>query len=234
MIKVFDTQLASVDLFDKVMFLPYMFTRTDDPPCESRPEIDITHNYWTHQLYNFCPVSDPTYFQNGGLQASEDPLYLEVLEYLEAVCPKMPKRDHLYGAYINCLKAGDTPGIHVDSPYWVEDNQTVLCYLNVDYHPNFGGETIFYDDKLNAKRVISPKPGRVVVFDGRIPHKGTPPTFRYPVPRYIMSFKYMDPDIRQKLFEDHEVKGIEPYEYPVEDMGIQGFDPKTVATLDLT
>ena len=49
MIKVFDTQLASVDLFDKVMFLPYMFTRTDDPPCESRPEIDITHNYWTHQ-----------------------------------------------------------------------------------------------------------------------------------------------------------------------------------------
>ena len=76
MIKVFDTQLASVDLFDKVMFLPYMFTRTDDPPCESRPEIDITHNYWTHQLYNFCPVSDPTYFQNGGLQASEDPLYL--------------------------------------------------------------------------------------------------------------------------------------------------------------
>ena len=234
MIEVFDTKLASVDLFDKVMFLPYMFTRTDDPPTPSRPEIDITHNYWTHQLYNFCPVADPTYFQNGGLKASEDPIYLEVLEYLEAVCPKMPKRDHLYGAYINCLKAGDTPGIHVDSPYWVEDNQTVLCYLNVDYHPNFGGETIFYDDKLNAKRVISPKPGRVVGFDGRIPHKGTPPTFRYPVPRYIMSFKYMDPDIRQKLFEDHEVKGIEPYEYPVEDMGIQGFDPKTVATLDLT
>ena len=105
---------------------------------------------------------------------------------------------------------------------------------NVDYHPNFGGETIFYDDKLNASRVISPKPGRVVIFDGRIPHKGTPPTFRYPVPRYIMSFKYMDPPTRQKLFDDHEAEGVEPYEYPVEDMGIQGFDPKTVATLDLT
>ena len=85
-------------------------------------------------------------------------------------------------------------------------------------------------DKLNASRVISPKPGRVVIFDGRIPHKGTPPTFRYPVPRYIMSFKYMDPPTRQKLFDDHEVKG----KPPSEDMGIQGFDPNTVATLDLT
>ena len=35
-IEVFDTKLASQELFDKVMFLPYMCTRTDDPPC---PEI---------------------------------------------------------------------------------------------------------------------------------------------------------------------------------------------------
>ena len=45
-----------------------------------------------------------------------------------------------------------------------------------------------------------------------------------------MAFKYMDPETRQKLFDDHEMDG----NMPPEDMGIQGFDPNTVATLDLT
>ena len=230
MIEVYDTKLASPELFEKVMYLPYMCTRTDDPPCESRPDINIQHNYWTHQLYNFCPVDDPTYFQNSGLDASEDPIYLEVLGYLEATCPKMPPRAHLYAAYVNCLKNGDTPGIHVDAPYFADDNQTVLLYLNLEYHPNYGGETIFYDHKLDAQRIISPKPGRVVIFDGRIPHTGRPPTPRYPINRYIMAFKYMDPSLRQKLFTDHEMHN----KPPVEDSGILGFDPNTVKGLDLT
>ena len=157
-IEVFDTKLASQELFDKVMFLPYMCTRTDDPPCPSSPEVDIRNNYWTHQLYNFVPVDDPTYFDNTGLDASNDSLYLECLTYLEAVCPKMPPREWLYSSYINCLKAGDTPGVHVDAPYWVKDNKTVLLYLNYEWHPNWGGETIFYDHNLDAQRIVTPKP----------------------------------------------------------------------------
>ena len=155
-IEIFDTKLASQELFDKVMYLPYMYTRTDDPPCKAKPEIDISNNYWTHQLYNFTPKDDPDYFDNSGLQGSDNTLYLECLEYLEAVCPKMPKRDWLYSAYINCLKAGDTPGVHVDAPYWIEENKTVLLYLNPEWHPNYGGETIFYDHRLEAQRIVSP------------------------------------------------------------------------------
>ena len=40
----------------------------------------------------------------------------------------------------------------------------------------------------------------------------------------------MTPETRQKLFVDHEMNGMPP----VMDHGIVGFDPKTVATLDLT
>tara|TARA_B000000557_G_scaffold264757_1_gene271537 strand:+ start:10651 stop:11364 length:714 start_codon:yes stop_codon:yes gene_type:complete len=233
-IKVFDTNLASQELFDKVMFLPYMCTRTDDPPCPDRPEVDIRNNYWTHQLYNFVPIDDPGYFDNTGLDASNDPLYLECLTYLEAVCPEMPPRDWLYSAYINCLKAGDTPGVHVDAPYWVEDNKTVLLYLNPDLdHPNFGGETIFYDHELNAQRIISPKPGRIVLFDGRVPHTGRPPTNRYPVNRYIMSFKYMEPEQRQGLFSQAEKDNREGKAPPM-DMGVIGFDSKTIKDILLT
>ncbi len=232
-IEVFDTKLASQELFDKVMFLPYMFTRTDDPPTPARPEVQLENTYWTHQLYNFTPVSDPTYFQNSGLDASEDPLYLECLEYLEAICPKMPPRDWLYSAYINVLKAGDTPGVHVDAPYWVEDNKTVILYLNPEWNPNFGGETVFYDHRLEAQRIVSPIPGRIVIFDGRVPHSGRPPTNRYPINRYIMSFKYMEPKKRQSLFTSAEMdnkRGIAP----PNDMGVVGFDSKTIEKLLLT
>ena len=229
-VETYDTNLISQELFDKVMFLPYMCTRTDDPPCESRPEVNISHNYWTHQLYNFVPVENPEYFQNSGLDASNNPLYLEILTYLEAICPKMPPREWLYSSYINCLKHGDTPGVHVDAPYWVPENKTVLVYLNPDYHPNFGGETVFYDHKLDAQRIVSPRPGRVVIFDGRVPHTGKPPTPRYPVNRYIIAFKYMDPDIRQELFKTADL-GDAP---PPEDMGVIGFDSKTIKELLLT
>ena len=232
-IEVFDTKLASQDLFDKVMYLPYMFTRTDDPPCKARPEIDISNNYWTHQLYNFTPIEDPEYFDNSGLEGSNNPLYLEILEYLEAVCPKMPKRDWLYSAYINCLKAGDTPGVHVDAPYWIEENKTVLLYLNPEWSPNYGGETIFYDHRLEAQRIVSPIPGRVVMFDGRVPHSGRPPTNRYPINRYIISFKYMDPVKRQSLFDSAEMDNKHGLT-PPEDLGVIGFDSKTIEKLLLT
>ena len=71
-IEVIDTKLGSEELYYKAVYLPYKFTRTDDPPCEARPEVDERNNYWTHQLYNFVPIDNPTYFQNSGLDASND------------------------------------------------------------------------------------------------------------------------------------------------------------------
>ena len=149
---------------------------------------------------------------------------------MEAIIPDLPPRANMYASYVNSLKFGDMPGIHVDAPYFVEDNLTVLVYLNAEWMPNWGGETIFYDDKLDAKKIVSLKPGRVVMFDGRIPHTGRAPNRITPYNRYILAYKYMTPETRQKLFVDHEMNGMPP----VMDHGIVGFDPKTVATLDLT
>jgi len=230
LISVYDTKLISDKLLYEITYLPYKMIRTDTPPCENQPDVDMRHSYWTHQLYNFCPVDNPTYFQNSGLEASNDPLYLEVLTYLEAICPQMPKREWLYSSYINVLRNGNTPGIHVDAPPHVHSNKTVILYLNYEWHPNWGGETIFYDHNLDAQRIVTPKPGRVLMFDGRIPHTGRPPTPRYQMNRYIMTFKYMDPSVRQDLFTKYDVNN----ETPVEDQGILGFDPNTVKEILLT
>ena len=106
----------------------------------------------------------------------------------------------------------------------------VILYLNHEWNPNWGGETIFYDHNLDAQRIVTPKPGRVVMFDGRIPHTGRPPTPRYMMNRYIMTFKYMEPSIRQDLFTKYDVEN----QKPIEDRGILGFDPLTVREILLT
>ena len=223
-IKVYDTNVVNWDVYDTIMHLPYTFTRTDVPPAENEPDIDARGIYWTHQLYNYCPIEDPDYYQNAGLEGSDHPIYKDILTYLEATIKDMPPRDNLYSAYINVLRAHDCPGIHCDAPYFVDDNQTVIVYLNPGWDANWGGETIFFDDDLDARKLVQPRPGRVVMFDGRIPHTGRPPTPKFAHNRYILSLKYMDRETRRKLFVDHEMNNMPP----VFDKGIAGFDPLTV------
>lgn len=227
LISVYDTKLISDKLLYEITYLPYKMIRTDTPPCENQPDVDMRHSYWTHQLYNFCPVNNPDYYENAGLESSNNPIYLDVLGYLEAKCPDLPPRAHLYSAYINVLKYGNSPAVHVDAPYHVDSNKTVLVYLNPEWNWNWGGETMFFDHNLEAKRVVSFRPGRVVLFDGRLPHLGCAPSAHYLYNRYIMAFKFMDPDVRQKLFDKYDMENHPP----VFDMGVMGFSPKVTKQL---
>lgn len=226
-IRVHDTKLISWELYEQIVHLPYKFTRTDVPPQNTDMEVDSAGLYWTHQLYNHCPIDDPDYYQNAGLEGSNNPMYMDILNFLEATIPDYPSRDKLYSAYINVLREGNSPGIHCDAPYFVPDNDTVIVYLNPHWDPEWGGETVFFDDDLDAKHIVQPRPGRVCIFDGRIPHTGRPPTPKFKHNRYIMSFKYMNEDNRGELFINHDINNMPP----VFDRGIAGFDPKTVKTI---
>ena len=86
---------------------------------------------------------------------------------------------------------------------------------------------MFFDHNLEAKRIVSFKPGRVVLFDGRLPHLGCAPSAHYLYNRYIMAFKFMDPDVRQKLFDKYDMENHPP----VFDMGVMGFSPKVTKQL---
>lgn len=56
---------------------------------------------------------------------------------------------------------------------------TLLYYANLEWNPDWGGETMFTDDTDLNKIVYTSayKPGRVVLFDSEIPHKACPPSF---------------------------------------------------------
>lgn len=50
------------------------------------------------------------------------------------------------------------------------------------------GDTVFYNDDKNIKKSISPKQGRLVVFDGSIPHSSSRPAKTH---RRILNFNFM-------------------------------------------
>jgi Rps23 Pro-64 3,4-dihydroxylase Tpa1-like proline 4-hydroxylase len=75
--------------------------------------------------------------------------------------------------------------------HWAHDhrNQIVLLYyVNKHWKHEWAGETLFYNDDLSEVECASIyKPGRIVVFDGEIPHTIRPQSINAPVYRFTLS-----------------------------------------------
>jgi len=75
---------------------------------------------------------------------------------------------------------GDMTYIHRDNHETGEkspkgDAVSCIVYANPDWNAEWGGETLFFDDDMDAVYAISPKPGRVVLFDPGILHSAGVP-----------------------------------------------------------
>lgn len=90
--------------------------------------------------------------------------------------------------YVNAYSFGDCPTVHQDHAQ--EGNFTALYYANYEWNHNWSGETVFYNEaKDEIIRAVYPKPGRIAVFDGRIPHVAREPNRICPVIRYTIAIK---------------------------------------------
>lgn len=69
------------------------------------------------------------------------------------------------------------------------ENQTVLLYYaNMEWNPDWAGETLFYSDDLKSIPLCSIyTPNRIVLFDGEIPHAIRPQSGRAPEYRFTIS-----------------------------------------------
>lgn len=95
-------------------------------------------------------------------------------------------------AYINLCTAGDTYSYHIDDE---EKNSTavpsLLYYCNLNWESEWEGETHFADEALkNIVFSSSFIPGRVVIFDGSIPHKSSQPSLAAPYYRFVLAIKF--------------------------------------------
>lgn len=92
-------------------------------------------------------------------------------------------------AYTNLCRPDDSFHIHTDhhGPMW-----TMLYYVNLNWHIEWGGDTYFLkEDDLTIDYVSQFRPGRVVIFDGSIPHLMRPSTRLAPENRFSFVMKYI-------------------------------------------
>ncbi len=91
-------------------------------------------------------------------------------------------------AYVNCSVYGDGYYMHRDCVEQ-EAHVTALYYANLEWHPDWGGETIYYNDEEEAEIVVMPRPGRLVIARGAILHRGNVPTRICYQERYTLAYK---------------------------------------------
>jgi SM-20-related protein len=117
--------------------------------------------------------------------AARLPLYEILMEYAGSHFPE--KKVALHRAYVNTNTFGDLLLSHRDSPN--EGALTGVYYVNSRWEAGWGGETIFFRDDEEAAACVSPKPGRLVLFDGLILHRGSPPLRHCYQGRSVLNFK---------------------------------------------
>jgi SM-20-related protein len=93
-----------------------------------------------------------------------------------------------YRVYTNFASHGDLLLTHVDALPGARE-LTALWFVAERWDTEWGGETLFYDDQGDAQIAVSPKPGRLLLFDGAIRHAGKPPNRNCYVPRFTLAIK---------------------------------------------
>lgn len=81
-------------------------------------------------------------------------------------------------------------GDHQHAHYDFRPGVTALYFANPDWDKDWQGETIFYDAADEPHLALAPRPGRLVVFDGGILHRGGVPSRTCFAARISVAFKF--------------------------------------------
>ena len=94
------------------------------------------------------------------------------------------KNKKLHRVVLNLVRSNDVHYIHHHP-----DKHVLLYYVNLDWRDGWYGETLFYDpydiEKISFTSVY--KPGRIILFDGSIPHAIRPQSIKAPKFRFSLS-----------------------------------------------
>jgi SM-20-related protein len=113
------------------------------------------------------------------------PLYKRVLDAVEAVSGN---RFSAYRGYVNYAAYGDMLFTHTDCLPDAKE-LTVLVYVCPQWDIEWGGETLFFNTEDDCAFACTPKPGRIIIFDGSIKHVGRPPNRICYASRFTLAFK---------------------------------------------
>lgn len=143
---------------------------------------------WHHGAYSSAAPDAPRYFYKhfAGYQksAQEDRDPNAIAAELEAMAPlvaevwadllrKPLRAQRLSRCYANRMPTGIGGGVHLDSD--CKEHLTAIYYPQADWCADHGGETLFFNRSgTEVLKAVVPKPDRLVIFPGTIPHAARP------------------------------------------------------------
>lgn len=143
---------------------------------------------WKHGAYSASGPDTPRYFykhfagyQQHGLEdrdpnaiadelATTAPLIADVWQELL----RKPLRHQLLSrCYANRMPSGVGGGVHLDSN--LKEHLTAIYYPQAEWNADHGGETLFFNRAATEViKAVVPRPDRLVIFPGNIPHAARP------------------------------------------------------------
>jgi hypothetical protein len=146
------------------------FTRTEIAREDTRA--------FRHWVWNI-PVED----------CARMPLYKAATSAVAAYLPERGAQ-RCVRTYCNSSGYGDMLFTHTDMQPDSE-GLTALWYITPNWDIEWGGETLLFNAAGDAEFVASPRPGRLLVFDGRIRHAGRAPNRVCAIPRLTFALKFL-------------------------------------------
>ena len=127
-----------------------------------------SHDSFLHSTYNEADIRSL-----GIVQALRDTAVYDSIAGLE-----------VSRGIVNLSVPVDSHHVHAHA----EDHKVLLYYGNLEWKDGWHGETLFYSEDLRDIVWAGPyTPGRVIVFNGRIPHCIRPQSIIAPVHRYTFA-----------------------------------------------
>lgn len=110
-------------------------------------------------------------------------------------CLELIENYKIHSMYVNLGIPTDCHQLHTDiagSLTAPNECLSLLYYANCDWNINWGGETLFYSNDLhNIEYTSIFKPGRIIIFDGAIPHSARPQSVSASQHRFTLACKFI-------------------------------------------
>ena len=92
-----------------------------------------------------------------------------------------------FNNFDKCIVNLTKPGDHYYTHTHGENTMVVLYYANLEWLDEWAGETMFYDHNRIITNSYQYTPGRLLEFDGSLPHSIRPQSFNAPQYRFTIS-----------------------------------------------
>jgi len=133
--------------------------------------------FWYYEVF----LSDSFYFKENSGQWTHEPKWVEGIHPIwnkiyEKVKELAGPNFIMWRYIINGQTWGQEGEAHTDFVGSTTNSETFILYLNEEWDPEWGGETIFYHPRtMDERGRVAVSPGKIISYDSRVKHRGSAP-----------------------------------------------------------